>query len=229
MALCVLSDNGSWRVALILAPLWPPMLHRPPPMPESLQRTSLWKAFSLPLSFLVFISLFPNFLPLCFLVRKVWLFCYFALSIFAYCCDVPVVEASPIHLQPSFEHHSVVDYSLVAWLVVICILTSEEFRAAVGTNDTERIQEVTRLLTWNSRGLDPAQLGPPPAQPCTWAWSRLRGGEPPTSDGQQDFNIRNILWISYNSLQKVEPVAQTVYLSTPSIWLLPDCNISMQS
>jgi len=39
----------------------------------------------------------------------------------------------------------------------------QEFRAAVGSNDTERIQEVTRLITWNIRGLGPAQLGPPPS------------------------------------------------------------------
>jgi len=66
-----------------------------------------------------------------------------------------------MYLQPSFGHYSCVDYSLGARLVVICILTSEEFRAPVGSNDTERILELTGLITWNSRGLDLARSGPP--------------------------------------------------------------------
>jgi len=71
-----------------------------------------------------------------------------------------------------------------------------EFSVAVRPNDTEGSQEVTGLIMWNSRGLDPAWLWPPPAQPCSWAWSRLRAGEPPTFGGQQYLNIRNILWFS---------------------------------
>ena len=63
---------------------------------------------------------------------------------------------------PSFEHHSVAEYSSAAWLLVICTPISEEFRAAVGSNDTERRREVTRSITWNIRGLDPDRPEPPP-------------------------------------------------------------------